>query len=341
MKTLVIIILVFAGIVWGINSGMLSGVINTAEMSSAIQTVIDDASISFGIGVVTVDPSAEIMGDEYLVNTINQCVFHSDDTIDGSALHNESIDEGICLVCQFKDGGGNVVAKALKDLPYGYTASDTLTLQIPEPDDPSILDVGNIETVNVLVQTVVLDFEGLPAGTVLDDEYSVFGISITGEKFGGGQLFPMVFDTNDNNTPDNDLEVDIGNISIIPHDDVAPFGGVNSETPANDSPNGGKQIFKFNPQRYVNSLVFVDADRKSPQGPYEVRLYGNIDCKSDLKATIPIDNTAGDGSLQVLVPIQKQQISCMVVEYNDSGGLASINLGCPLPDDNLDNLGVP
>lgn len=252
-----------------------------------------------------------------------------------------------CLEIEYPDSGGvtnmdlecvlgagqKVIGMGQRNFGNGYTGSETVEIPL---QSPAPIWAGGVE---INIQTLILDFVGFPAGTVLSNQYEAdYGITISGEEFGSGDsLNPMVFDTNDNNTPDNDLEVNIGNISIIPHDD--DNNGI-PDLPPNDSPNGGIQRFQFDPVRYVNSLIFVDADRQSPIGPYEVRLYSDFDCSGTPFSTIQIDNTAGDGSTQVLVPVQVEKVGCMEVEYNDSGGVASINLGCPLPNDpfNISNL---
>ena len=144
-------------------------------------------------------------------------------------------------------------------------------------------------------------------------------------------LGPQVFDTDASGTPDSDLEVDVGKIAIIPHDD-------NNDTfpdlPPNDSPHGGEQFYKFTPKRYVNSLLFIDGDR----GPFNNDI-GDVIAYRDLACTDEITKvdilSIGDGSTQVLVMMNAEKVACLEVTYRDSGGVASLNFGCPLPDDPL------
>ncbi len=56
-----------------------------------------------------------------------------------------------------------------------------------------------------LAQAEVLDFDGFAAGTIIDDEYSSLGITISVENFGGGPDLGVVFDTANPTGGDTDL----------------------------------------------------------------------------------------------------------------------------------------
>jgi hypothetical protein len=242
-----------------------------------------------------------------------------------------------CLEIEYPDSGGvsnfdlrcvehaNVLEKGKIDLPLGYQASDTI--EIPIPNGVDVLEVSGVK---ILIQTVILDFEGLPAGTILNTQYEAdFGITIDGEDHNGNHLDPQVFDTDASGTPDPDLEVDIGNVAIVPEDFNAPFGV--GDVPADDSASGGKQIFHFDPPRYVNSLIFLDADRGGTIG--FVTAYDEFD--NVIGAPVPIP-TAGESSIQVLVMMNTEKTTRLEVQYEDSGAIKGLNLGCPLPTDPLD-----
>jgi len=110
-----------------------------------------------------------------------------------------------------------------------------------------------------------------------------------------------------------------------------PVGGTGTCNDPDDNAAGGFQKFQFDPKRYVNSLIWIDADRPEPFGT--IFLYSNYDCTGLIDSiNIP---SKGDGSVQVLVPINIEKVGCMVADYVDSGGLSKINFGCPLPDDPL------
>ncbi|MEM9058300.1 MAG: thrombospondin type 3 repeat:Cna B-type [Pseudomonadota bacterium] len=51
----------------------------------------------------------------------------------------------------------------------------------------------------------VLDFEGFAAGTIIDDEYSSMGITISVQNIGGGPDLGVVFDTGNPTGGDDDL----------------------------------------------------------------------------------------------------------------------------------------
>ncbi len=67
---------------------------SSAFMSGDSEGLIQHASISLGLAKVLVDPNEEPnSGDEYFDNLINECIFHSDESIEGN----------ICVVCKLVD----------------------------------------------------------------------------------------------------------------------------------------------------------------------------------------------------------------------------------------------
>ena len=60
-----------------------------------------------------------------------------------------------------------------------------------------------------------IDFAGLPAGTILGEQYANQGVHISGVANEGLPDKLIVFDTNAPPTHDPDLAVDIGNIAIF------------------------------------------------------------------------------------------------------------------------------
>ncbi len=165
-----------------------------------------------------------------------------------------------------------------------------------------------------------------------------YGIKISGASWVNGELKerdPVVFDTELTGTRDFDLEVNVGNISIVQENTTDCETGTCSLP--DDNAAGGIQKFQFNPIRYVNSLVWIDADRPEPFGT--IFLYRNYDCtnlidQGTVNGGINIPFT-GDKTTQVLVPVNVEQVGCMIADYKDSGGLSRLNLGCPLPEDPL------
>ena len=253
----------------------------------------------------------------------------------------------LCLEIHFLDSGGVtnlhfecpdiILGRGQLDLPNGYDGSETVIIPIP---DEEMVKVGWLGGVQIFIQSVILDFTGLADGEVLSDQYfDDFDIWIEGKAcpFGNCDVSDLVdrplqvYNTNPPNGADPDLEVGLGNISIIPHDDNN--NGV-PDLPSNDSPHGGEQRFIFHTPRHVNSMIFVDADRGSNGNVIgDVTTYGNTDCTSNQIGS-PIDIISlGDGSTQILVTMNTDKVQCLKVAYRDSGGVASINLGCPLSTD--------
>ncbi len=221
---------------------------------------------------------------------------------------------------------GNILGVGRKNLPGGYTANERIHL----PMDPP-LSVFDPQAVAIEILSSNLNYHGLNHGDVLNSQFlGAYGIKISGNVTTGNGLEPrdpVVFDTELSGTRDSDLEVDVGNISIVQENTQGCEDGT-CDLP-DDNAAGGEQYFQFNPKRYINSLVWVDADRAEPFGT--IFLYSNYDCTGLLDSiNIPFK---GDGSVQVLVPINIEKVGCMVADYTDSGGLSKLNLGCPLPED--------
>ena len=241
----------------------------------------------------------------------------------------------LVLECVGWEADGTILGVGGVNLEDGYTANEEIHIPID-----GMIDVRKPKHVEVKIQSVVLTFHGLNHGDVLNDQFlASYGIKISGFKdlARTQPQDPVVFDTELSNTRDPDLEVEIGNISIV-QENQDGCGDGTCDFP-DDDVDGGIQIFQFDPKRYVNSLVWIDADRPEPFG--EVLLYRDYDCTDKIVQTGPTATLngginvpfAGDGSTQVLVPVNVEKVGCMEAVYDDSSGLSRINLGCPLPDD--------
>ncbi len=334
--------------------------VKSALLFDGGQAIIDSANVEFTIEAFEVEGS-------HFVNVVSECIFTSDDVIDGTFLSGTA-DDGVCIVCRFIENG-EVLAEGKVDLPLGYTqtsipsvGSPVVIPMIEDPNEPEANDIHWLQTVQIALQSAILDFNGLSNGFVFvtdpnnpDQPYKdKYGIEIFGHKKVGidnqdnfivEKLDLMVFNSDLSGTADPDLEVDIGNILIIPHDDNDDNIPDNPSNP-NDSPNGGWQIFHFDPPRFINSFVFVDADRNNQLGMDVATAWDGFDsntndCSGNLLAgPIQIQN-AGDGSKQVLVMMNIEKTVCLKVQYMDSGAVGPINLGCPLSSDFIDNTPLP
>ena len=256
--------------------------------------------------------------------------------------HDSGSVSNLDLECVDSSGHSGTLAYAQKDLVHGYTASEQISIPFGD-QNISLLDFEKVE-INIL--STILDFSELDHGDVLNTQFqSSYGVKISGCYNDNNNVCqnrdPIVFNTDVGSSSDPDLEVDIGNISIV-QENTNGCGDGTCDNP-DDNANGGEQKFQFNPARYINSLVFVDADRPNPSGT--IFFYSDYDCNNlidqgnDPNASPPTSNGgilipfSGDGTTQVLVPANIEKVGCMRTVYEDSGGLSRINLGCPLPDD--------
>jgi len=166
---------------------------------------------------------------------------------------------------------------------------------------------------------LVLDFAGLPHGTILNEQYASYGIHISGDASNSNSLDKLiVFNSFVTGSPDPDLQVDVGNLAVIPANLTDQNNDGLVDAP-NDYAGGGKQIYLFDTPREVLSFKFIDKEG-SPGSATAYDAQGNI-----IKTvTIP---PMGDGSVQTIV-MNAQGVSRLEIVYNESGGVTDIRLGC-------------
>lgn len=166
----------------------------------------------------------------------------------------------------------------------------------------------------------VLDFSGLPAGTILGEQYASYGVHISALANGDHPPAAIVFDSNASGSNDPDLEVDIGNISILARDlkDENADGLVDFPDENNS---GGAQIFTFDQPVHVGSFVFIDKDHGTPDKAVA------YDASNDVITTVPIP-VAGNGSVQT-INVDADNVRRLEIVYRDSGGLTGIVINCP------------
>src|SRR3972149_4228350 len=120
-----------------------------------------------------------------------------------------------------------------------------------------------------------IDFAGLPAGTIIAEQYAGFGVHISGIA---NRDFPdalIVFDTNAPPTHDPDLAVDIGNIAVLAKDLTDSNGDGLVDDP-DENNFGGKAIFPFDQPVHVGSLLFVDHDHQPSDFIAAYNASGNV-----------------------------------------------------------------
>jgi hypothetical protein len=166
----------------------------------------------------------------------------------------------------------------------------------------------------------VIDFSGLPAGTVLGEQYASYGVHISAVANGEHPDAAIVFDSNATGSNDPDLEVGVGNISILARNvkDENADGLVDFPDENNF---GGVQIFAFDQAVNVGSFLFIDKDHGSPDKAVA------YDASNDVIKTVPIP-VAGNGSVQT-INVDAENVRRLEIVYRDSGGLTGIEINCP------------
>jgi len=166
----------------------------------------------------------------------------------------------------------------------------------------------------------VLDFSGLPAGTILAEQYASFGIHISARANGEHPNAIIVFDSNDSGTHDPDLEVDIGNIAILAKELEDENGDGLVDLP-DENNSGGAQVFAFDQPVHVESFFFIDKDHGTPD---HAIAYNESD---DVITTAEIP-VGSNGSVQTIT-VGADNVRRLEVVYRDSGGLTGILIRCP------------
>ena len=166
----------------------------------------------------------------------------------------------------------------------------------------------------------VLDFAGLPAGTILAEQFASLRIHISANAFGSAPDALILLDSNATGPRDQDLRVGIGNVDIIPTDlaDISPVDGL-VDVP-NDSAAGGQQIYEFDQDRFVSSFTIVDIDHS---GNHKAEAF---DAANNLLASVTIPDV-GDASVQTIV-MNVGGVRKLVITYADSGAVTEIVLNC-------------
>ncbi len=168
---------------------------------------------------------------------------------------------------------------------------------------------------------ITIDFEtdgvgnGLSAGTVIDDEYAAYGLTISTDNPGPQPL--MIFDTANPTGGDTDLatpsshptnNVALGNVLIISEDG-------DSSDPDDDA-GGGQIIFDWDEPVTIDSVGILDIDQE-PGGTIEL-----FDSGSTLLGTFTMADL-GDGSFQEIVT-DTEGVSQMVVTFPSSGAVSEV-----------------
>jgi hypothetical protein len=217
-----------------------------------------------------------------------------------------------------------LAALALMDSPRlagthpAYASSDHARLapshhRAGEPDNSPVGQNG-------CAPGFVLDFSSLPAGTILGEQYTAYGVHISAVANGDHPHAAIVFDSNGSGSNDPDLEVDAGNISILARNlkDENKDGLVDRPDENNY---GGIQIFAFDQPVHVGSFLFIDKDHGTPDKAIA------YDESNAVITTVPIP-LAGNGSVQT-INVDAENVRRLEIVYRDSAGLTGIVINCP------------
>jgi len=239
-------------------------------------------------------------------------------------LEVEYVDSGgitnIHLECIKKFSTENIIGTGLIDLPDGYTASSIVSIPLFDGG----VDVFEAQSVKVEIGKSLIDFDGLFHGdnhaTISGYLLSNFGITLEIDGFNGIDE-GIIYNSFNVGGADPDLEhplvpddLSVGNLLVMKE---------NSGNQPNDSAAGGIIRFKStDPMSYV-SIDVVDHDRGGATS--EIRSYKNFDC-TDLIDTSDII-ADGENNVQT-VAINDDNVRCLEIFYEDSGGFTNLQLGC-------------
>ncbi|WP_147104490.1 cadherin-like domain-containing protein [Tateyamaria sp. syn59] len=152
--------------------------------------------------------------------------------------------------------------------------------------------------------TKFIDFNNLPAGTVIDDEFSAQGVTVSAA---GGSGKAMIFDTADPTGGDSDLRTtNLGKALIISED--------GDRNDPDDNANGGKLNFVFDDPSSVNRLTFLDIEEGA-----RVKFF---DADGRLIKSVAVDDTDDNG--QAIVDFDVHGVTQMEVTLSGSGAIDNL-----------------
>lgn len=167
-----------------------------------------------------------------------------------------------------------------------------------------------------------IDFAGLPAGTIIAEQYADFGVHISGIANEGFPDALIVFDTNAPPTHDPDLAVDIGNIAIFANNLTDANGDGLVDDP-DENNFGGRAIFAFDQDVSIGSYLFIDKDHANPNFAVAYNAAGEV----LVKVAVP---QGANGSVQ-RIDVNADGVRRLELVYHESGGFAGIEVTCPQP----------
>lgn len=186
------------------------------------------------------------------------------------------------------------------------------------------LDSGaqsNVANSDGQCQPLNIDSAGLPAGTILGEQFAAQGVHISAVANEGFPDALIIFDSNSTDPDlDADLRVGIGNIAILANNLNDENGDGLVDKP-DENNFGGRAIFTFDQPVRIGSFIFVDHDHQPSDYAAAYDASGNL----ITKVLIPI---AGDGSVQT-IDVNADGVRRFELVYRDSGGFQGPGVECP------------
>ncbi|MDV7143743.1 Hint domain-containing protein [Tropicimonas sp. TH_r6] len=163
---------------------------------------------------------------------------------------------------------------------------------------------------------VVLDFNDLVQGTVVNEQYSQYGVTISSSSAANPA---MIFNTTNPTGGDADLASDTAGMALIISED-------GDSTDPDDNASGGTLTFDFEYSTAVSGLNVLDTE-----GGGTINCY---DAGGNLVKTVEITGTVDGG--ETWVDVGAEDVRSMDISFNQSGAIDDITLSVETlvaPDD--------
>jgi len=172
-----------------------------------------------------------------------------------------------------------------------------------------------------------IDFAGLPAGTILGEQYAAQGVHISGvardNPDNPQETFPdalIVFDTNDaQQSHDPDLHINIGNIAIFALN-VTDSNADGLVDDPDENNFGGTSTLAFDHEVRIGSVKWIDKDHVKDNLVIAYNPAGEV------IVSVPVPLGA-NGSVQTIA-INADGVRRLVFDYQESGGFTGIEVDC-------------
>jgi|GEM_PF-1363460 hypothetical protein len=300
----------------GHNDGTLqtAAVAADGDVSLSFDVRVQDASKFEASGKNADDLTLQVRTEDGKWETLDRFVVNKDGTaLVGSKTGNEITEENGTLTYNggaLDDVNGDVEFRVISDLSAGDEKIIFDNLSITQTTDGAAAG-----------EAVVVDFEGLNSGDIVDGQFE--GVTISAQKSGDGansQNDAMIFDTDNPTGGDHDLEYDDrGNALILSED--------NDGSDADDNWRGGTMTFDFDAPSEVVSINMLDIEENG--GTIDL-----FDVDGGLIRTVDIP-AAGDNSQQELI-INADNVSTMNVNLVGSGAVDDLTFIPPSEEEESD-----